>query len=325
MKKIVLLSLVTFLWGACSKTESPPNPTTPIVPTPPSPPASVDSLIDWVKIGKPSSSVQDIWFTNQNTGFITNDTLILTSTNNGGSWSTVPNTTDPHIFNIQFLDDQNGFVQGNNLLGTTYDGGSTWSFKQLASTNALLFQFTDILHGFFLDPLNGLYKTNDGGDHWVNTHQIGITFFFIDSLNGFLMDGSRVDKTIDGGANWQPRGSGFTATVRDFLKMQFLDSLHGYCATENGLLKTTDGGFTWTTSLPPQQNPTALTSFIIPYFLDINNGYCLSRNIIYKTTDGGINWTMSCKLGNDTFSGFHFLDMNTGWAGTFGGYVLRLK
>ncbi len=94
--------------------------------------------------------------------------------------------------------------------------------------------------------------------------------------------------------------------------MQFLDTLTGYCGTANGLLKTTDGGKTWTNCLPKT------SYYIIPYFFDANNGYCLESSRIMKTTDGGLNWTVSCQLpSGDAISGFHFIDMNTGWASTF--------
>ena len=101
--------------------------------------------------------------------------------------------------------------------------------------------------------------------------------------------------------------------------MQFLDALHGYSCSTTGLYKTNDGGVTWTNVLP------AAASFMVPYFFDINNGYCLVDNEMYKTSDGGQHWTRSCKLANDKFSGLHMFTMNSGWASSFSGYVLRLQ
>ena len=108
-------------------------------------------------------------------------------------------------------------------------------------------------------------------------------------------------------------------SFKTYYKMQFLDTLNGYFGSPSGLFKTSDGGKSWSNILPRQ------TTFMVPHFFDNNNGYCLAANTIYKTTDGGNNWTVSCKLGQDDFSGMHFLDINTGWATTFGGFVLRLK
>jgi photosystem II stability/assembly factor-like uncharacterized protein len=98
--------------------------------------------------------------------------------------------------------------------------------------------------------------------------------------------------------------------------------MNGYSSSPNWLAKTTDGGVTWTTSLPLPYNAGV---YVLPYFFDVNNGYCIMNKTLYKTTDGGQSWTLSCKLANDYFSCLHMLDMNTGWAGTFGGYVLRLQ
>ncbi len=135
-----------------------------------------------------------------------------------------------------------------------------------------------------------------------------------------MMNNGNFSKTIDGGAHWQLVTSNVAVpNFTGFFKMQFLDTLNGFCASPNGLLKTTDGGITWSNSL------NVAAGLMVPYFLDTKNGYCLQNNHIYKSTDGGATWTVSCELVNDTFSGLHFLDMNTGWACTLGGKVLILK
>ena len=129
-------------------------------------------------------------------------------------------------------------------------------------------------------------------------------------------------KTEDGGNIWQIVANVTLANFTGFYKMQLLDTLTGYCATPDGLLKTINGGKTWTNCLPV----TGLSSnFIIPRFFDVNNGYCMTSDGIYKTTNGGVNWTTSCRISSHQFSGIHFLDMNTGWACTFDGYVYSLK
>jgi photosystem II stability/assembly factor-like uncharacterized protein len=134
------------------------------------------------------------------------------------------------------------------------------------------------------------------------------------------MVNAHFNKTTDAGNSWQVLSSNITDTsFKSYFRMQFLDTLNGYFGSPNGLFKTSDGGKSWTNCLVRQ------TTFMVPHFFDKNNGYCLAANTIYKTTDGGNNWAVSCKLGQDDFSGMHFLDINTGWATTFGGFVLRLK
>jgi photosystem II stability/assembly factor-like uncharacterized protein len=132
-------------------------------------------------------------------------------------------------------------------------------------------------------------------------------------------------KTNDGGANWEIVSNVTTQDFNGFYKMQFLDTLNGFCGAPNELLKTTDGGKTWITSFKVIENNVNIHTFIIPQFFDVNNGYFMSNNGIYKTTNGGKDWSTSCRVGNNMISGMHFLDMNTGWACTFDGYVLSLK
>jgi photosystem II stability/assembly factor-like uncharacterized protein len=326
MKKQLLVVFLVFIILSCHKTVPSSIPTT--TPAPPimlSHPTTLDTLYDWVRIGRVAVYIEDIWFTANRVGFITDNSNLYTSTDNGNTWTMIDNTNHPDIFNLQFIDDQNGFAQGSNELGITSDGGKTWLFRQLPSNAALYFQFINATTGFYLDPQSGLRKTIDAGNSWTTLliqnqpYQQNFPFYFLDSATGFSMNAGNFNKLTNGGNTSTTLASGVTIYGQGFYKMQFIDSLTGFSASPRGLIKTIDGGKTWVNCLSSN------TTFMIPYFLDSNNGYCIDSNIIYKTLDGGSDWTISCKLTNDSFSGFHFLDMNTGWAGTFGGFVLRLK
>jgi photosystem II stability/assembly factor-like uncharacterized protein len=299
----------------------PPSDTTAVTPSLYNP-VPLDTLYDWVRIGRITYTMLDIWFTSATVGFITNDSSLFKTVDNGITWSKISNSSNVDIFNLQFVDDQNGFVQGASKLGITQDGGTTWVFKNLPSTSAIYFQFTSPTIGFYSDAVQTIQKTSDAGNHWTsisNTAQKSFPFYFLDSSMGFSMYNGDCNKTADGGLNWVTKKTQVATNGQGYYKMQFLDTLTGYCATPAGLSKTTDGGVTWANCLP------STTRFMIPYFIDAGNGYCLDNDAIYKTTDGGQHWTLSCKLNNDRFSGSHFLDMSTGWASTFGGYFLRLK
>jgi photosystem II stability/assembly factor-like uncharacterized protein len=326
--RIVLLCVFAFvLCQSCSKSNTTPTPVTPPKPDTPNLPLSLynpkplDTLNDWVRIGRVATVLEDIWFTSNSNGFMISDNCLLKTTDNGITWTQIPNTNNHFVFNIQFVDDQNGFVQGSQL-GITQDGGNTWVYKTLSDNSILYFQFVSATTGFYADLTQGIKKTTDAGAHWTSVQtsaQRNFPFYFLDSLRGFSMGGGDFSLSTNGGTNWALKTAHVTTYDNRFYKMQFLDTLTGYCATPNGLLKTINGGINWTNCLADS------TTFMIPYFIDSNNGYCLDKNTIYKTTNGGQSWTVSCKLLTDTFSGFHFLDMNTGWASTFGGYFLRLK
>lgn len=321
MKKKLLIPIVFLVFLSCGKNNQSSSTTPPVNTTP------VDTLNSWVPGGSVggTNNLQDIWFVDNQKGFIAAPTQLFSSSDGGLNWTAIPNTSAFSLINLQFLDELNGFAQGSNQIESTTDGGLHWSITQLPTGIAINFQFINPSTGFYNDEIMGIYKTVNGGINWnqiVNgTGGQQLTpFYFLDTLTGFMMNNGNFSKTVDGGAHWLLISSNVTvANTSGFYKMQFLDSANGFCASPNGLLKTTDGGVTWSNSL---KTPSGLMA---PYFLDTKNGYCLENNYIRKTTDGGATWTVSCELANDTFSGLHFLDMNTGWACTIVGKVLILK
>ncbi len=320
MKRILFIPIVFLGFLSCSKNNQSSS-TTPPVTTP------TDSLNSWIQGGSVAGNVnlQDIWFVDNQNGFIAAPSQLYSSSDGGLNWTAIPGTSGFSMINLQFLDKLNGFAQGGTQIESTIDGGAHWSITQLPTGTAINFQFINPTTGFYNDEISGIYKTVNGGINWnqiVNgTGGQQLTpFYFLDTLTGFMMNNGNFSKTVDGGAHWLLTSSNVTVTnTTGFYKMQFLDSANGFCATPNGLLKTTNGGVTWSTTL---NTPAGL---MVPFFLDAKNGYCLENGYIRKTTDGGATWTVSCELANDTFSGLHFLDMNTGWACTIGGRVLILK
>jgi photosystem II stability/assembly factor-like uncharacterized protein len=317
MRRILLFSMTICLYLSCSKHNSGPSAPSNV---------AVDTLNNWVKLSNSGFELDDIWFTDIKTGFVVGAGSIYTSTDSGNTWSIIANTAGIiQAYNIQFLDNMHGFVQGGTQLGITTDGGKTWNIKALPSGYAYTFQFLTPSAGYYNDYNKGIYKTSDTGTTWKlvydGTGQKPNFFFdFVDTSTGFAMLNVQINKTTDGGGSWQSTGSNITDTsFRTYYRMQFLDTLNGYYGAPSGLFKTTDGGKSWSNVLPRP------TTFMVPHFFDRNNGYCLAANTIYKTTDGGNNWVVSCKLGQDDFSGMHFLDMSTGWATTFNGFVLRLR
>ncbi len=317
MLKCLPVLLIIFFILSCKKTNSNPNlPPTPVTP---------DTLNAWIKYPKIDSNsligFEDIWFTDSVHGIGATSGQTMSSVDGGKTWKYLPGTYGG--YNIQFLDSLHGFVQGD-YLSTTTDGGKTWTTN--TKSGGLYLQFITTTAGFTYDA--GIYSTHDGGNSWTSIFSPLVSangrypFYFLDSLKGFSLMNGNSYKTVNGGINWQILGSVTTLDFSSFYKMQFLDTLNGYCGAPNGLLKTSDGGKTWNYCLSITE-PAA--SFIVPQFFDVNNGYCMTSNSILKTTDGGQTWTISCKLTTQFLLGIHFLDMNTGWACTADGFVLRLK
>jgi photosystem II stability/assembly factor-like uncharacterized protein len=268
--------------------------------------------------------LEDVWFINRNVGYTLTNYSVFQTTDGGNTWQTSANINGG--YNIQFVDSLHGFVQGSSFYFSG-DGGKSWIMKNAGI--GIYFQFLTPEVGFYF---NGeLYNTQDGGSNWASilkspsTSTGNYPFYFLDSLTGFSMINGNCYKTRDGGLRWDSVSHVTTDDFNGYYKMQFLDTLNGFSGAPNELLKTIDGGKTWTTSFKVIENNPDIHTFIIPQFFDVNNGYLMTSSGIYKTTNAGKDWTTSCRIGRKSITGMHFIDMNTGWASTTDGYVLRLN
>src|SRR5450631_3124139 len=211
MRILLLFAFAFMLCQSCSKSNKTPTPATPIKPDTPNLPVSLynpkplDTLIDWVRIGRVANNLEDIWFTSNSVGIIVTDNSLLKTVDNGITWTKIPNTSNLLFYNLQFIDDQNGFVQGNRALGITQDGGTTWVFKTLPDNSILYFQFVTATTGFYADYAQGIKKTTDAGVNWTSVltnTQRNFPFYFLDSLRGFSMGGGDFSVSTNSGSSW---------------------------------------------------------------------------------------------------------------------------
>jgi photosystem II stability/assembly factor-like uncharacterized protein len=106
----------------------------------------------------------------------------------------------------------------------------------------------------FAEP-DSVYRTTDGGLHWTPFAEIPkaqkasndtyATLLFTDAQHGWMMDGSNVFASSDGGAGWKNILSTRNSSLQYFLDLKMLDNQTGYLLSESKVLKTTDGGATF--------------------------------------------------------------------------------
>ena len=220
---------------------------------------------------------------------------IIHSTDGGGTWASVPSSTDYDLADISFRG-ETGWIAGDvgDVLRTT-DGGATWTQGSLGLTGS----FTKL--SFVSDQLgwassawdNGLYRTTDGGLGWKRVYPPGTQ-------------------------EWQ-----FWMWA-DMSSVDFSDADHGWAVGGEDdwfgeTLHTTNGGASWVAVTPDGD----------PYLSDIaalgNNVAvaCGDGGVIVRTTDSGLDWTRVRSDGNPRLSALCFVGSEVGWAVGEMGVILK--
>lgn len=180
---------------------------------------------------------------------------------------------------------------------------------------------------------DGILHTDNGGASWYrqfsaleNLNAVD----FVTATRGWAVgEVGSVVRTVDGGATWVVRGTGYTA---DFNDVDFVDESYGWVVGDAGLLlRTTDGGLTWAAASIPLNSwgwPQTLNAVS---FVSRTHGWVCGPSgtagdgfndlYIAKTTNGGVSWT---RCSNGTYMGggsddmwswddIDFVSATTGW------------
>jgi photosystem II stability/assembly factor-like uncharacterized protein len=132
---------------------------------------SDDGGTTWENIDVPNALLlNDIYFLNDNTGFLCGYSNRIFCTHDGGiSWEQLTVTT-PHpieFYEVCFTDQSTGFAVGDGEYETmvyTQDGGDTWEVMPSISTSALNhICFTDLNTGLIFGEKGLILKTDNGG------------------------------------------------------------------------------------------------------------------------------------------------------------------
>ncbi|MCW8817027.1 MAG: YCF48-related protein [Ignavibacteriaceae bacterium] len=245
------------------------------------------------------------------------------------NWSAQNSGTNSSLDAVYFVDENNGWVTGwGGIILHTTNGGQTWGLQNTPATSLICVFFTDLQNGWAAGFSGEVVHTTNGGETWtsqdISTNDDINKLFFIDDNTGYAAGGffdflsgsygRAIYNTTDGGNNWNVQ---YDMTFQTELNsIYFIDSNTGYAAGGTGIMKTTNGGSNWFV----QQN---LSSFGLKdiFFTNSNTGFVAGKyqgiphySVIFKTTDGGNNWN-EISLGTDEdLSGLYFTDELNGWA-----------
>jgi photosystem II stability/assembly factor-like uncharacterized protein len=286
-----------------------------------------------------NSSMNDVFFKDQNNGWIVGyGGIILVTTNGGTDWISVPSGTSNALFSVFFIDTEIGWCVGDETILKSTDGGMNWSSYPSGIYNTLYSViFIDQNNGWIAGG-NTVFRTTNSGVDWL-TQSVGIdndlrSVFFVSPDTGWIVGRNlffgTILKTNDGGTNWY---SQIEIPTEEFTSVQFINPNIGWAVAIHlegppghpmfgTILSTSDGGINW---IPGSSFPDLKDA----YFIDQNTGWVVDNwdadyGRIHKTTDGGLNWTLqSTGTPHNRLYSIFFTDANTGWAVGEHGIILR--
>lgn len=139
------------------------------------------------------------------------------------------------------------------------------------------------------------------GQHWLAAVQ------FVSASTGWVVGGSRIFATGDGGAHWVTQRRAHNA---DYSSINAIDASHAWVVGRNSLLRTTNGGRTWH-ALP---DPCPRINSV--HFIGPRLGYAIAGTSLLRTSDGGRHWHVMSAPGRA--QSVCFTDTSRGWLGAHG-------
>ncbi|MCX6165391.1 MAG: YCF48-related protein [Ignavibacteriae bacterium] len=168
-----------------------------------------------------TSFLNDIFFTDMNTGYTCGDYDILKTTDGGNSWVMLFDgiSGDPEYWSLFFTDANTGyFSHSQQGYKYTTNGGTNFSNIIVDTTFGTIFSgvyFTNTSVGYLTSAsmVNGsgrIYKTTNAGINWniqLNLATVGLNSVrFFNSLTGYVTGGFNIQpfiyKTTNGGGVW---------------------------------------------------------------------------------------------------------------------------
>jgi len=316
MKFYLHLLVIIFVLASCSG-----GPNGDPVPEPPVlPPVILPDTLStgWAAAVTPSSSegFADIFFADNNTGYLVGGANAYKSTNGGLTWTKLFSTTPSHAFaHLAVANGNRACFVANKLTAYTTQNAGNAIDSVTYSYNGETFQdgFFSSANTCYLSSESSIWKSTNGGANFTRGYSFGSgsnfsTLFFLDDVNGFILKPDGIFKTNDAGAGWSKIRN---ATLAKPQAIQFLNLNTGFYSDDNSLWKTADGGTNWTKiyNIPAG----SANGFNDIHFVDSDTGYFVVGRKLLKTTDAGVHWEPVIRSGNLLIE-IHFTDATHGWA-----------
>ena len=241
--------------------------------------------------------------TDVNKVYCTNDGGILSSNNQGNTWTNLNAT----LTLTQFYRIAADPLNADHIMGGTQDNGTQrtqgslmWSLAFGGDGGEVCFHQQNNLHVLGETQNNGVRRSLNGGSSWGNATSgltgsgawVGPILSHPDSAGVFYTARQQVFKTTNTVATgWSPISTGTSGTIRE-MAISKSNPLVMYATAGSQIFRSTDGGYNFTnvTSGTPARTITSVS--IHPDSSDVAivtfSGFGTGK--IYKTTNNGTSW-----------------------------------
>jgi photosystem II stability/assembly factor-like uncharacterized protein len=265
-------------------------------------------------------TLNDVFFLNDNTGFIgAEQGRILRTIDGGVTWEVQDMNIPDYFYSIHFPSNSIGYAVGgqtiiSGVIYKTINGGVSWNPLQNIPTNSLMgTYFINDNTGFVISWPGPIYKTDNGGSSWsvsYNYNYLLSSIYFPSPNTGYACGAQgKVFKTVNQGASWT-NISPVSITNQMIEEVHFINDNIGVLGCADGKIITTiNGGTTWNLIY----NMGSSTSIIGIHMKSQNEIYAsgsfsngtFSQAIILNTFDTGITWNQ-ITFNHQYFANIHF-------------------
>lgn len=249
--------------------------------------------------------------------------VVLTSTNNGASWTTQATGTFQFLEDIDGWNDTTAWVVGSTGVIYATTDGSTWT-AQASGTSVQLTSVEPLSASTVVTVGAGgaILRTTNGGSTWAAmtsgtaTGLVDVTAPTPNDLWAVGYSGV-ITHSSDAGATWATQASG---VPQHLYGVAGSDASHLWAVGQAGrILVTSNGGATWT----PQTSGVA-TDLNDIFVQDSLNAWATGASgVLLRTTDGGATWSSVATGTALTLSGISFGADGIGMISAFSGKVVR--
>lgn len=287
-----------------------------------------------------TGNLSDVFFVNQNTGYVSNIRNLLKTTNGGANWSVIRTFQPLYVINsVYFINGDTGWVAGVfnfeppfGFIEVTYNGGVSWWTQQTLGITSRYdeIRFVNSLTGYAFGTTNttvmppaqarSLFsKTTNGGALWIHLNPLGndrwiINSNFINENTGWICANGYVYKTTNAGDNWTlPSGIQFP----NLKSVYFVNVNTGWIAGSD-IFKTTNGGASWV-----NQNAGTGPHTSIVFTTETFGWVTGLAGVIKYTASAGSSWVNIGGVTGSNLNAVFFINFNSGWICGDNGVILH--